>query len=84
MEKKVVKQVAGIDVAQKELVVTLGRKLDNFSIELFAYKVFKNSDKGILALVEWTEKLRKGHSLCNGSHRGISSKNRVLFGQKQA
>ncbi len=57
MEKKVVKQVAGIDVAQKELVVTLGRKLDNFSIELFAYKVFKNSDKGILALVEWTEKL---------------------------
>lgn len=57
MEKKVVKQVAGIDVAQKELVVTLGRKLDDFSIELFAYKVFKNSDKGILALVEWTEKL---------------------------
>jgi len=57
MEKKVVKQVAGIDVAQKELVVTLGRKLDDFSIELFAYKVFKNTEKGILALVEWTEKL---------------------------
>ena len=57
MTKKVVKQVAGIDVAQKELVVTLGRMLDDFSIELFAYKVFKNNDKGILALVEWTEKL---------------------------
>ena len=57
MEKKVVKQVAGIDVAQKELVVTLGRKLDDFSIELFAYKVFKNTDKGILALLEWTEML---------------------------
>jgi transposase len=57
MEKKVVKQVAGIDVAQKELVVTLGRKLDDFSIELFAYKVFKNTEKGILALVEWTQKL---------------------------
>lgn len=57
MEKKVVKQVAGIDVAQKELVVTLGRKLDDFSIELFAYKVFKNTEKGILALVEWTEML---------------------------
>lgn len=57
MEKKVVKQVAGIDVAQKELVVTLGRKLDDFSIELFAYKVFKNTEKGILALVQWTEKL---------------------------
>lgn len=57
MTKKVVKQVAGIDVAQKELVVTLGRMLEDFSIELFAYKVFKNNDKGILALVEWTEKL---------------------------
>lgn len=57
MRTKVVKQVAGIDVAQKELVVTLGRKLDDFSIELFAYKVFKNTEKGILALVEWTEML---------------------------
>lgn len=57
MRKKVVKQIAGIDVAQKELVVTLGRMLDDFSIELFAYQVFKNNDKGILALVEWTKKL---------------------------
>jgi hypothetical protein len=32
MTKKVVKQVVGIDVAQKELVVTIGRKLDDFSI----------------------------------------------------
>ena len=31
MMRKVVKQVAGIDVAQKELVVTLGRMLDDFS-----------------------------------------------------
>lgn len=54
---KVVKQVAGIDVAQKELVVTLGHLLDDFSIELFAYKVFKNSDSGFKLLVEWTEKL---------------------------
>lgn len=38
-------------------MVTLGRKLDDFSIELFAYKVFKNTEKGILALVQWTEKL---------------------------
>jgi transposase len=57
MTKKVVKQVAGIDVAQKELVVTLGRMLNDFSIELFAYKVFKNNDKDILALIEWTEML---------------------------
>lgn len=55
--KKVVKQVAGIDVAQKELVVTLGRMFDNFTIELFSYKVFKNSDSGIKSLVEWVNKL---------------------------
>jgi transposase len=55
--KKVVKQTAGIDVAQKELVVTLGRKFDDFSIELFAYKVFKNNEKGIVDLVKWTNEL---------------------------
>jgi len=32
--KSVLKQVVGIDVAQKELVVTLGRTLDDFSIGL--------------------------------------------------
>jgi transposase len=57
MTKRVVKQVVGIDVAQKELVVTIGRKLDDFSIELFSYNVFKNSDSGILSLVEWVKKI---------------------------
>lgn len=57
MMKKVVKQVAGIDVAQKELVITLGRMFDDFTIELFSYKVFKNSDTGIKLLVEWVNKL---------------------------
>lgn len=57
MMKKVVKQTAGIDVAQNELVVTLGRKYDDFSIELFAYKVFKNNEKGIISLVKWTNEL---------------------------
>jgi transposase len=55
--KKVVKQVAGIDVAQKELVITLGRMFDDFTIELFGYKVFKNSDSGIKLLVDWVNKL---------------------------
>ena len=36
---KIVKQSVGIDVDQKELVVTLGRMYDYFSIKLFAYKV---------------------------------------------
>lgn len=57
MMKKVVKQTAGIDVAQNELVVTLGRKYDDFSIELFAYKVFKNNEKGIISLVKWATEL---------------------------
>lgn len=55
--KKVVKQVAGIDVAQKELVITLGRMFDDFTIELFSYKVFKNNDSGIKLLVDWVNKL---------------------------
>jgi len=54
--KKVVKQVAGIDVAQKELVITLGRMHDDFSIDLYAYSVFKNSDSGIKALLKWVLK----------------------------
>lgn len=54
---KAVKQVAGIDVAQKELVVTLGHLLDDFTIELFAYKVFRNNDSGFQSLVEWTNSL---------------------------
>lgn len=55
--KKVVKQVAGTDVAQNELVVTLGRMFDDFTIELFGYKVFKNTDSGIKLLVEWVNKM---------------------------
>jgi transposase len=51
--KKILKEVAGIDVAQKELVVTLGRLEANLDIELFAYKVFVNSEKGILSLISW-------------------------------
>lgn len=54
--KKVVKQVLGADVAQKELVVTLGRIFDDFTVDLYAYKVFKNSEKGILSLIEWVKK----------------------------
>lgn len=55
--KKTLKQVVGIDVAQKELVVTIGKLSDDFSIELFGYNVFKNSDSGILSLIKWAEKL---------------------------
>ena len=69
------KQVLGVDVAQKELVVTLGRLLENLSIELYAYKVFSNSEKGFSSLLTWTKADRPGHrsSVCNGSNGGLSS-----------
>src|SRR6478672_8299679 len=57
---KVLKQVLGIDVGQKELVVTLGRNYEDFSLELFAYKVFKNKEGAFDSLVKWVEKLTIG------------------------
>ncbi|WP_291117732.1 IS110 family transposase [Flavobacterium sp. UBA6135] len=54
---KLLKQVLGIDVAQKELVVTLGRMHDDLTIELYAYNIFKNTEKGFLKLTEWVNKL---------------------------
>lgn len=56
---KELKQVVGIDVAQKELVVTLGRMFEDLSIELYAYKVFKNTEKGFVGLTNWVKMLTK-------------------------
>lgn len=55
--KKVIKQVLGIDVAQKELVVCLARMHDDWTAELYAHKTFTNTAKGFEALVQWTRKL---------------------------
>ena len=55
--KKVVKQVAGVDVAQKELVVSLGRMYDDFSTSICAFKTFPNDLKGHMALVAWSTQL---------------------------
>lgn len=54
---KLLKQVVGIDVAQKELVVTLGRMQEDLTIELQAYNVFKNTENGFLKLTNWVNKL---------------------------
>ena len=59
--ERILKEVAGIDVAQKELVVSLGRMFQSLDIEIFAYKVFTNSDKGIRSMIEWVS------SCCEGS-----------------
>jgi transposase len=55
--KKIIKQIVGIDVAKDELVVCLGKMLDDWTPELFASKSFANSAKGILSLIEWVKKL---------------------------
>lgn len=55
--KKIVKQVLGIDVAQKELVVCLGRMYDDWTPELYAYKTFANTSKGFSSLLVWIKKL---------------------------
>ena len=55
--KKIVKQVVGIDVAQKELVVCLGRMYDDWNPELYASKAFANTEKGFTALALWVKKL---------------------------
>jgi transposase len=54
--KRIVKQVAGIDVAKNELVVCLGRMHDDWTPELYAYKTFANTAKGIENLGVWTDK----------------------------
>ena len=54
--KKIVKQVVGIDVAQKELVVCLGKIYDDLKPELYASKSFANTAKGIKVFVEWVKK----------------------------
>jgi len=55
--KKIVKQVLGIDVAQKELVVCLGRMYDDWTPELYSHRTFANSKKGFDAMIKWVQKL---------------------------
>jgi transposase len=54
--RKIVKQVAAIDVDQKSLVTTLGRMYDDWSPELNAQKTFDNTKKGFEALLAWVKK----------------------------
>lgn len=54
--KKVVRQVLGIDVAQKELVVCLGRMYEDLQSELNARKTFANTPKGFETLLQWIKK----------------------------
>src|SRR6266702_2172246 len=55
--KRIIKQVLGIDVAQKELVVCLVRMHDDWASELYSHKTFANTAKGFEAMVLWVKKL---------------------------
>jgi transposase len=55
--KKAVRQVLGIDVAQKELVVCLGRMYEDLQSELYARKTVANTSKGFEILLQWIKKL---------------------------
>jgi transposase len=55
--EKIVKQVVGIDVAQDELVVCIGRMDVDWTADLYSHKTFTNTAKGYQALVEWTTRL---------------------------
>lgn len=60
--KSILKQVVGIDVAHKELVVCLGRIYEDLTTELFAHKTFSNKESGFGALTGWVKRLTKEQS----------------------
>jgi len=55
--KKILKEVVGVDVDQKKLVVSLGRLYEDLEQEIYAHKVFDNKATGFHALVSWVSKL---------------------------
>jgi len=56
--KRILRQVVGIDVAQKELVVYFGLVNAELGIEMKAYKTFPNTLNGFAKLVVWAWKLK--------------------------
>lgn len=56
MTKRLLKQVVGIDVAQKELVVSLGNMEEDASTHIYASRTFANNEKGFTALETWVNK----------------------------
>jgi transposase len=56
MTNRLLKQVVGIDVAQKELVVSLGKMDENAITTVYANKVFSNNEKGFVSMEAWVNK----------------------------
>jgi transposase len=53
---RILKQVLGVDVSQKELVVCLGNISENLEVSLYARRVFVNNQTGFIALIKWVKK----------------------------
>ena len=70
----IVKQAVGIDVAQNELVVSLGRMNHDTGTDIFAFKTFTNNVKGFNDLLTWVKKMaeRNEGKICNGGNWCIS------------
>jgi transposase len=56
MTNRLLKQVVGIDVAQKELLVSLGKMDENAITTVYANKVFSNNEKGFVSMEAWVNK----------------------------
>lgn len=56
MKKKLLKQVIGIDVAQKELVVSIGNMDQEALVRIYAHKTFVNNERGFTAMILWVKK----------------------------
>jgi transposase len=52
----ILKQTVGVDVAQNELVVSLGRMNQSIEPEVYAFKTFANKLSGFKALEVWVKK----------------------------
>lgn len=54
--ERTIKQVVGIDVGSKELVVCIGRIDQNLKKEIYAYRSFRNTAKSFEAFSQWVKK----------------------------
>jgi transposase len=54
---KILKQVVGIDVSQKELAVSVGRLKEDLISEIHGYRTFTNTSSGFAELMEWVKRL---------------------------
>ena len=56
MIKKLLKQVVGIDIAQKKIDVSLGWMDLEADTAVYSYKAFNNNEKGFASLLLWVKK----------------------------